>query len=106
MGPMKNINQIFKNNKHLMDTPEVSELIDYCRELEENVIEVELNKPYDKEDILHGIIRDIYESCIQTLKDDKESIRFGETPRVDFEKTIVNLKEYIESINRLYSIRL
>ena len=103
---MKNISQIFRGNEHLMDLGPVEELIDYCRELEENVIEVELNKPYDKEEILHSVIRDIYESCIQTLKDDKESISFGETPRVDFEETIVNLKKYIESINRLYKIKL
>lgn len=103
---MKSISQIFRGNEHLMDLGPVEELIDYCRELEENVIEVELNKPYDKEEILHSVIRDIYESCIQTLKDDKESIRFGETPRVDFEETIVNLKKYIESINRLYKIKL
>ena len=103
---MKSISQIFRGNEHLMDLGPVEELIDYCRELEENVIEVELNKPYDKEEILHSVIRDIYESCVQTLKDDKESIRFGETPRVDFEETIVNLKKYIESINRLYKIKL
>ena len=103
---MKSISQIFRDNEHLMDLGPVEELIDYCRELEENVIEVELNKPYDKEEILHSVIRDIYESCVQTLKDDKESIRFGETPRVDFEETIVNLKKYIESINRLYKIKL
>ena len=103
---MKSISQIFRGNEHLMDLGPVEELIDYCRELEENVIEVELKKPYDKEEILHSVIRDIYESCVQTLKDDKESIRFGETPRVDFEETIVNLKKYIESINRLYKIKL
>ena len=36
---MKNINQIFKNNKHLMDHPEVQELIYYCVDLEGQVVE-------------------------------------------------------------------
>ena len=37
---MKSINQIFKDNKSLMDEPEVQKLIDYCLELEENVVVV------------------------------------------------------------------
>lgn len=103
---MKNVNQIFKNNKHLIEHPEVQELIDYCRELEGKVMEVEINKQYNKEDILINVIRDIKESCEQTINKNEESIRFNETPRVDFEKSVVNLKKYIETINALYKIGL
>jgi len=103
---MKNVNQILKNNKHLIEHPEVQELIDYCRELEGKVMEVEINKQYDKEDILINVIRDIKESCEQTINDNEESIRFNEIPRVDFEKSVVNLKKYIETINTLYKIGL
>jgi hypothetical protein len=103
---MKNVNQILKNNKHLIEHPEVQELIDYCRELEGKLMEVEINKQYDKEDILINVIRDIKESCEQTINDNEESIRFNEIPRVDFEKSVVNLKKYIETINALYKIGL
>ena len=103
---MKNVNQIFKNNKHLIEHPEVQELIDYCRELEGKLMEVDINKQYDKEDILINVIRDIKESCEQTINDNEESIRFNEIPRVDFEKSVVNLKKYIETINSLYKIGL
>jgi hypothetical protein len=103
---MKNINQIFKNNKHLIEHPEVQELIDYCQELEGKLMEVEINKQYDKEDILINVIRDIKESCEQTINDNEESIRFNEIPRVDFEKCVVNLKKYIGTINALYKIGL
>ena len=103
---MKNINQIFKNDKHLIEHPEVQELIDYCQELEGKLMEVEINKQYDKEDILINVIRDIKESCEQTINDNEESIRFNEIPRVDFEKCVVNLKKYIETINSLYKIGL
>lgn len=103
---MKNINQIFKNNKHLIEHPEVQELIDYCQELEGKLMEVEINKQYDKEDILINVVRDIKESCEQTINDNEESIRFNEIPRVDFEKCVVNLKKYIETINSLYKIGL
>jgi hypothetical protein len=67
---------------------------------------VEINKQYDKEDILINVIRDIKESCEQTINDNEESIRFNEIPRVDFEKSVVNLKKYIETINALYKIGL
>ena len=103
---MKNINQIFKNNKHLIEHPEVQELMDYCQELEGKLMEMEINKQYDKEDILINVIRDIKESCEQTINDNEESIRFNEIPRVDFEKCVVNLKKYIETINSLYKIGL
>jgi hypothetical protein len=52
------------------------------------------------------VIRDIKESCEQTINDNEESIRFNEIPRVDFEKSVVNLKKYIETINTLYKIGL
>ena len=89
-----------------MDEPEVIELIEYCQELEGKFMEVEINKQYDKEDILINVIRDIKESCEQTINDNEESIRFNEIPRVDFEKCVVNLKKYIETINSLYKIGL
>jgi hypothetical protein len=74
--------------------------------LEGKLMEVEINKQYDKEDILINVIRDIKESCEQTINDNEESIRFNEIPRVDFEKSVVNLKKYIETINVLYKIGL
>ena len=89
-----------------MDEPEVIELIEYCQELEGKFMEVEINKQYDKEDILINVIRDIKESCEQTINDNEESIRFNEIPRVDFEKCVVNLKKYIGTINALYKIGL
>jgi hypothetical protein len=89
-----------------MDEPEVMELIEYCQELEGDVLDVKINKQYDKEEILHNIVKEIYSSCRQLIKDEEESVRFGETPRVDFEKSIVNLKRYIEDINVTYKFGL
>jgi hypothetical protein len=65
-----------------------------------------INQIYDKEEILHNIVKEIYSSCRQLIKDEEESVRFGETPRVDFEKSIVNLKRYIEDINVTYKFGL
>jgi len=64
---MKSISQIFRNNRDLLDTPEVQELAEYTRELEGLVMGKNIEESYDKEDILLGIIRDIYSSCEDTL---------------------------------------
>ena len=51
---MKSINQIFKDNKSLMDEPEVQKLIDYCLELVESV--VDNNQVIDQTVVLKQII--------------------------------------------------
>ena len=103
---MKNINQIFKGNEHLMDLSPIEELIDYCRELEGDIMEASINKQYNKEEILLNIVREIYNSCLQSIKDEEDSVRFGETPRVNFEKSIIYLKDYLEEVNRNYKFGL
>jgi hypothetical protein len=103
---MKNINQIFKNNKHLMDISEVSELIDYCRELEGKILERKIKDEYSKEQYYAQVFKDIYQSCNDTLKDDELAKRFKETPRVDFKETITNLKKYMLEMCRLYKLDL
>lgn len=103
---MKNINQIFKNNKHLMDISEVSELIDYCREIEGKILERKIKDEYSKEQYYAQVFKDIYQSCNDTLKDDDLAERFKETPRVDFKETITNLKKYMLEMCRLYKLDL
>jgi hypothetical protein len=106
MGLMKNINQIFKNNKELMNHNEVQELIDYCVELEGQVVEKKIDDTYSKEEIYLQILKDIYESCGKTLEDDQLSERFKETPRVDFKGAVINLKKYMGAVSQMYGIKL
>ena len=103
---MKNIRQIFKSNTSLMDHPEVQELIDYCVELEGNVVEKKIDDTYRKEEIYHQILKDIYESCNKTLEDDQLAERFKEIPRVDFKEAVLNLKKYMRSVSVLYGFTL
>jgi hypothetical protein len=103
---MKNINQIFKTNKALMDNPEVQELIDYCIELEGQVVEKKIDDTYSKEEIYLQILKDIYGSCDKTLFDDHLAERFKETPRVDFKRAVTNLKKYMDTISQMYRIDL
>ena len=103
---MKNINQIFKNNTHLMDEPEVIELIEYCQELEGEVLEKKIEDTYSKEEIYLQILKEIYDSCNKTLTDDQLSERFKETPRVDFKEAVINLKKYMGAVSQMYGFML
>ena len=101
---MKNITQIFQGNEHLMDLEPVEELIDYCRELEGQVMERKIQDEYGKEKHYAQMFKEIYQSCNDTLKDDEIAERFKETPRVDFKETISNLKNYMLEMCRLYKL--
>ena len=101
---MKNITQIFQGNEHLMDLEPVEELIDYCRELEGQVMERKIQDEYGKEKHYAQMFKEIYQSCNDTLKDDEIAERFKETPRVDFKETISNLKKYMQEMCRLYKL--
>ena len=103
---MKNIRQIFRGNEHLMDLGPVEELIDYCVELEGQVVENKIEDTYSKEEIYHQILKDIYDSCSKTLEDDQLSERFKETPRVDFKQAVINLKKYMGAVSQMYGFIL
>jgi len=105
---MKSINQIFRNNLDLLDTPEVQELAEYTRELEGLVMDKNIEESYDKEDILLGIIRDIYSSCKDTLEQDELHKRFPTEvePVEDYRESIKNLKRFISNMCRENRINL
>ena len=89
-----------------MDHPEVQELMDYCVELEGQVVEKKIDDTYSKEEIYLQILKDIYESCSKTLEDDHFAKRFRETPRVDFKSAVLNLKKYMGAVSQMYGIKL
>ncbi len=95
---MKSIGQIFRNNRDLLDNPEVQELIEYAQELEGLVMDKKIEDNYDKEHVLMSMLRDIVKGIDDTIKDDEESIRFNEIPRVDYEQSVKNLRDYIRNM--------
>jgi len=97
---MKNINQIFKNNKHLMDEPEVIELVEYTRELEEIVLQRKIEDSYDKEHMLKSMLSDILTSCRDMEETNQLSERYpGMYEKSDAESLVKNLKTYILDMN-------
>jgi len=97
---MKNINQIFKNNKHLMDEPEVIELVEYTRELEEIVLQRKIEDSYDKEHMLKSMLSDILTSCRDMEDTNQLADRYpGMYEKSDTESLVKNLKTYILDMN-------
>lgn len=84
----------------------MEELIDYTQELEGKVVERKIDDTYNKEEVYLQIIRDIYESCSKIIEDQQLSERFKETPPVDFQEVIKNLKKYLDVMSRHYRIVL
>lgn len=103
---MKSINKIFEDRPHLMDHSEVKELIEYCKDLEGEVIDRDQIKQFSFEDKLASLVRDINNSVDQLIKDDEVALRFGETDRPDYEESVKNLGKYIKDFARENKFRL
>ena len=55
---MKSIREIFKTNPSLLDEPEVAQLLNYCEQLQDEIVEFKFQKTNNKElamlDMLKG----------------------------------------------------
>jgi hypothetical protein len=91
---MKSINQIFKNNPSLLNEDEVNELVEYCLELEDTVVEYKQRE--DKTVVLKQLVMEIKKSCFDLLKEEEKAERWpDEFEKINFKETIVNLDKYI-----------
>ncbi len=100
---MKQIRKIFANKDFLLDEPEVEQLIDYCEELQDQLIEFRFEKDNNKQLIMLDMIKEIVKACEEVEKQQREFIRFGLEPP-DFEAGISNLKRYITTTCRDHKI--
>ena len=104
---MKNINQIFKDNEHLMDLYPVEELIEYTRDLEGQVLERKVDDTYNKEHMLKTMLSDILSSCREYEENKILQDRYPELyQKVDADDLVKNLMEYIISMNVKNDLRL
>lgn len=91
---MKSIREIFKNKEYLLDEPEVEKLLDYCEQLEDQIVDFKFEKNNNKELIMLDMIREVLKGCNATQKEQLEHDRFGfQAP--NYQETIANLKSYI-----------
>lgn len=91
---MKSIREIFKNNPSLLDEPEVEKLMDYCNELQDEIVEFKFQKTNNKELAMLDMLKEVIKGCNAIEKEQMEHERFGfEGP--NYNETISNLKNYI-----------
>lgn len=91
---MKSIREIFKNNPSLLDEPEVMQLLDYCEELQDEIVEFKFQKTDNKELAMLDMLKEVIKGCNAIEKEQMEHERFG-YPAPDHLETISNLKKYI-----------
>jgi hypothetical protein len=91
---MKKPRDLFKNKEYLLDEPEVEQLLDYCEQLQDEIVEFKFDKNNDKQLIMLDLLKEILKGCNEAQKQQAEHLRFGlEAP--NFEESINNLKSYI-----------
>ena len=91
---MKSIRDIFKNKPLLLDEPEVEQLMEYCEQLRDEIVELKFEKEKNKELAMLDMLREVIKGCNAIQKEQAEHIRFGYPPP-DYPETIANLKSYI-----------
>ena len=91
---MKSTREIFKNNPSLLEEPEVIELLEYCEDLEIEIIEFKFEKSNSKELAMIDMLQEVIKGCNDLEKEQLEHDRFGyEAPQ--YQEAILNLKKYI-----------
>ena len=91
---MKSTREIFKTNPSLLDEPEVQQLLDYCNELQDEIVEFKFQKTDNKELAMLDMLKEVIKGCNAIQKEQMEHERFGfEAPA--YQETISNLKHYI-----------
>ena len=91
---MKSTREIFKTNPSLLDEPEVAQLLDYCEQLQDEIVEFKFQKTNNKELAMLDMLKEVLKGCNAIEKEQMEHERFGyEAP--NYQATISNLKRYI-----------
>lgn len=60
---MKSTREIFKNKDYLLEEPEVEQFLEYCENLEDELVEFKFEKAENKELIMLDMIREVLKGC-------------------------------------------
>lgn len=105
---MKSINQIFVNNKDLLDNLAVQELIQAYDDSQEEYFELQqANKSLkDRDNLFLELLRDIQFSIKMELNKEQENQQLNiENEPTDYKAAVENLQKYIQAFcrdNRIY----
>lgn len=78
----------------MLDEPEVTELINYCEHLQDELNNLKFEQDKNKQTLLLEMLSEILDSCNKIQKEQEEHLRFGYPP-AEFEHAISKLKSYI-----------
>lgn len=91
---MKSIREIFKNKPSLLDELEVAQLLEYCEQLQDEIVEFKFQKTNNKELAMLDMLKEVIKGCVAIEKEQLEHERFGYEPP-NYQETLSNLKKYI-----------
>ncbi len=60
---MKSIREIFKNNPSVLDEPEVAQLLEYCEQLQDEIVEFKFQKTNNKELAMLDMLKEVIKGC-------------------------------------------
>jgi hypothetical protein len=91
---MKKPRDFFKNKSYLLAEPEVEQLLDYCEQLHDEIVEFKFENNNNKELAMLDMLKEVIKGCEAITKEQHEHERFGfDAP--NYAETISNLKQYI-----------
>lgn len=91
---MKSVREIFRNKEYLLEEPEVMKLVEYCEELQDEIVDFKFQKTDNKELALLDMIKEVIKGCDAIAREQMEHERYGyDAP--NYQETIANLKNYI-----------
>jgi hypothetical protein len=93
---MKSLREILRKSPGLADDPTIQELLYYCEELENEVVDLRFEKNNSKELILLDMVREVVKSCHALEKEEMEHGRFGYSAP-NYAEAVKQLKRYILS---------
>lgn len=102
---MKNKKELFKNAPELLEEEAVQQLLSYCTQLEDELIDLRFEKNKNKELVLLDMIKEVLKGCAALEKQQLEHERFGYNAP-NYQETITNLKTYILEICKINKVYL
>ena len=91
---MKSTREIFKINPSLLEETEVARLLEYCEQLQDEIVEFKFQKTDNKELAMLDMLKEVIKGCNAIEKEQAEHERFGfDAPA--YKETILNLRLYI-----------
>ena len=71
---MKNLREIFKNRYDLLDEPEVEKLLEYCEQLQDEIVEFKFQKTNNKELAMLDMLKEVIKGCATSGSSRREGL--------------------------------